>query len=147
MDEHLKNNYYNLLGITQKASQDDIRKAYLKLARLYHPDHNLDSKDRRMIELNHIYEVLSNPVKKREYDSRFAKDTHYDFTTPPQENSDDDKPETVPVRTSLFKSWHYKEIISTILIIFLVYLGIFLIVKILGTFTTIPDWVNFIIPK
>jgi len=147
MYEPLKNNYYDFLGITQKASQEDIRKAYIRLARLYHPDHNLNSHDRRMIELNQIYEILSNPIKKREYDSRFTPEKQYDFTVHHQEGHVHDNIKPVRLNNNYFKSWHYKEVISTILIICLSYLGIYLIIKILGIFITLPDWVFLIIPK
>lgn len=61
---------YKVLGVKRDASRDDIRRAYRKLAREYHPDANPDdqSAEARFKEIQHAYEVLANPEKKREYD-------------------------------------------------------------------------------
>lgn len=62
--------YYNVLGISKTASADDIKKAYRKLARKYHPD--LNPKDtsahRKFQEINEANEVLSDPDKRKKYD-------------------------------------------------------------------------------
>ncbi len=62
--------FYTLLGVTREASPDDIRKAYRKLARQYHPDVNGGSPEatERFKEINQAYEVLSNPDKRAKYD-------------------------------------------------------------------------------
>jgi curved DNA-binding protein CbpA len=72
--------YYEILGITPKADFKVMRQAYINLARRYHPDHNNNTDTSRMVELNKIYEVLSNPTKKKEYDQRFIQEQVYDFT-------------------------------------------------------------------
>lgn len=61
---------YKVLGVSKEASQDDIRRAYRKLARKYHPDANPDDPDAesQFKEIQQAYEVLSNPEKRREYD-------------------------------------------------------------------------------
>ncbi|MDA8078768.1 MAG: molecular chaperone DnaJ [Nitrospiraceae bacterium] len=62
--------YYEMLGVEKKASQDDIKKAYRKLARKYHPDLNPGDKtsEQKFKELNEAYEVLGDEKKRAEYD-------------------------------------------------------------------------------
>jgi curved DNA-binding protein len=67
--------YYKILGVDRKASDDEIRKAYRKLAKKYHPDYNPDNKqaEDRFKEINEAYEVLSD-AKKRSYYDRVGSD-------------------------------------------------------------------------
>ncbi|HEX6711218.1 MAG TPA: J domain-containing protein [Rubrobacter sp.] len=63
---------YGLLGVSRGASEEDVRKAYRRLAREYHPDANpgdIKAED-RFKEIQQAYEILSNPNKRREYDER-----------------------------------------------------------------------------
>ena len=61
--------YYKTLGVEKKASQDDIKKAYRKLARQYHPDTNKDAgAEERFKEVSEAYDVLSDPEKRKKYD-------------------------------------------------------------------------------
>lgn len=62
--------YYKILGVDKNASQDDVRKAYKKLARKHHPDLNPNDPDakRRFQEINEANEVLSDPEKRKKYD-------------------------------------------------------------------------------
>ncbi|MEA5597256.1 DnaJ C-terminal domain-containing protein [Rivularia sp. UHCC 0363] len=62
--------YYQVLGVSKNASQDDIKKAYRKLARKYHPDLNPGDKEaeNRFKEINEAQEVLSDPEKRQKYD-------------------------------------------------------------------------------
>jgi molecular chaperone DnaJ len=62
--------YYDILGVKKDASQEDIKKAFRKLARKYHPDLNPGDKnaEHKFKELNEAYEVLSDPKKRTEYD-------------------------------------------------------------------------------
>ena len=63
--------YYKILGVEKRASADDIKKAYRRLARKYHPDVNPGDKaaEARFKEINEAYEVLSDPDKRRKYDT------------------------------------------------------------------------------
>ncbi len=55
--------YYNTLGLSRNASQDEIKKAYRKLAVKYHPDKNPDDKEteNRFMEINEAHAVLKDP--------------------------------------------------------------------------------------
>ena len=60
---------YETLEINENASADEIKKAYRKLARKYHPDVNKDpGAEEKFKELNAAYEVLSDTEKKQQYD-------------------------------------------------------------------------------
>src|SRR4029079_13171079 len=61
--------YYKTLGVDKKASQDDIKKAYRKLARQNHPDTNKDAgAEERFKGVSEAYDVLSDPEKRKKYD-------------------------------------------------------------------------------
>src|SRR6202171_1584692 len=62
--------FYNVLGVTSSASQDEIKKAYRKLAKKYHPDANAsDAKAaERFKEISEANNVLSDPEKRKQYD-------------------------------------------------------------------------------
>ena len=64
-----KRDYYEVLGIAKGATEDEIKKAYRKLAKKYHPDVNKapDAAD-KFKEINEAYEVLSDPQKRQNYD-------------------------------------------------------------------------------
>jgi curved DNA-binding protein len=67
--------YYKVLGIDKKANDSDIKKAYRKMARKYHPDLNPGDKEaeRKFKEINEANEVLSNPENRKKYD-KYGKD-------------------------------------------------------------------------
>lgn len=78
--------YYRILGIAPTATADDIKKAYRKLARKYHPDVSKElHAEQRMSELNEANAVLSDPAKRMAYDTLSAHATHNrgNFQAPP----------------------------------------------------------------
>lgn len=64
---------YNVMGVSRRASQADIRAAYKKLAKEWHPDkvapETKDEAEARFIEINRAYELLSDPDRRRKYDN------------------------------------------------------------------------------
>lgn len=67
--------YYKILGLDKNASQNDIKKAYRKLARKYHPDLNPNDTEaqRKFQQINEAHEVLNDPEKRKKYD-QYGKD-------------------------------------------------------------------------
>jgi molecular chaperone DnaJ len=79
-----KHEYYETLGVERKASADDIRKAYRKLARKYHPDLNPGDKasEDRFKNVQEAYDILSDPKKRQVYD-QFGFYSENGFAGPP----------------------------------------------------------------
>jgi DnaJ-class molecular chaperone len=65
-----KQDYYDLLGVPRTASEDDLKKAYRKLALKYHPDRNPGDKEaeEKFKKINEAYAVLSDPQKRKQFD-------------------------------------------------------------------------------
>ncbi|MEG1798724.1 MAG: DnaJ domain-containing protein, partial [Synergistaceae bacterium] len=65
-----KKDYYDILGVARGASADEIKKAYRKLTRQYHPDANPGDAEaeKKYKEINEANEVLSDPQKRAQYD-------------------------------------------------------------------------------
>jgi len=102
-----------------------------------------------MIELNLIYDILSHPDRKREYDERFAQSTLYDFSknqeSPPVKQKAEPK-----AKSAVIKELTYLGLIriglTALLFSILAYLTFYLVVKILQFFIYIPRWITRFIP-
>jgi curved DNA-binding protein len=75
--------YYKVLGIDRSASQDEIKKAYRKLASQCHPDHGGDTS--RFQEIQSAYEVLGNPERRQQYDNPVSNRAFFDHQFSPFE--------------------------------------------------------------
>ncbi|EAL5903088.1 J domain-containing protein [Campylobacter lari] len=81
----MSNSLYEILGVSQNASADEIKKAYRKLARQYHPDINKEAgAEEKFKEINAAYEILSDEKKRAQYDrygdSMFGGQSFHDFS-------------------------------------------------------------------
>jgi DnaJ-class molecular chaperone len=66
-------NYYDVLGVAREADEREIRSAYRRLAKQYHPDTNSDpDASEQFLKIQEAYEILSDPAKRAEYDVLLA---------------------------------------------------------------------------
>ncbi len=74
--------YYKILGVSRNATQEEIKRAYRRLALKYHPDRNKGNKEaeERFKEINEAYAVLSDPEKRRQYDQFGSTEFHRRFS-------------------------------------------------------------------
>ena len=74
--------YYNTLGVDKKASDDEIKKAYRKLAMKYHPDHSKGDKaaEEKFKKISEAYAVLSDKEKRQQYDTFGSTDFHQRYS-------------------------------------------------------------------
>ena len=72
--------YYKVLQVSKDASEDELKKAYRRLANIYHPDNNPGNKEAeiKFQEINESYAILINPEKRKQYDMKFTIDTTID---------------------------------------------------------------------
>lgn len=77
--------YYEIMGVARDASADDIKRAYRRLARKYHPDVSKEKDaEARFKEVGEAYEVLRDPEKRAAYDALGTRKTGEDFRPPPE---------------------------------------------------------------
>ncbi|HEY9908328.1 MAG TPA: J domain-containing protein [Thermosynechococcaceae cyanobacterium] len=92
-------NYYAVLGVARDATVEEIKKAFRKLARQYHPDVNPDNKEaeEKFKDINEAYEVLSDTVKRAQYDQfgKFWKQSGFQSGVGRTANGRDRPPEEV----------------------------------------------------
>ena len=69
MSNNEEENYYNVLGVSNTASSDEIKKAYRKLSLMYHPDKSVGNED-KFKTVSNAYSVLSDPERRNQYDMR-----------------------------------------------------------------------------
>jgi len=91
--------YYNILGVNKNASQEEIKRAYRKLAMKYHPDKNPNRKEaeERFKEINEAYAVLSDKEKRKQYDTFGAEGFRQRFT-----------------QEDIFRGFDFEEILSSL---------------------------------
>src|SRR5688572_3721852 len=82
--------YYQVMGVNRDASADEIKRAYRKLARKYHPDVSKEpNAEARFKEIGEAYEVLRDPEKRKAYDQLGANwRSGQEFKPPPDWNAD-----------------------------------------------------------
>ncbi len=86
----MEQNYYEFFGISNNASRDEIKKAYLKLVKKYHPDTSKEKNaDTMMSKINAIYTVLSDENKRAQYDLELSKTTEENQDIPENDNYED----------------------------------------------------------
>jgi curved DNA-binding protein CbpA len=71
--------YYTILGVARDASPVQIKRAYRRLARLYHPDVNQKASDNRIKQLNEAYDVLSDAAKRTLYDVQMLEEIRHEL--------------------------------------------------------------------
>ena len=83
--------YYGIIGVSKDASSDEIKKAYRKLARKYHPDVSKEKgAEDKFKEIQEAYSVLKDPEKRKAYDNLGKFSSDQEFTPPPNWNAQHD---------------------------------------------------------
>ena len=100
--------YYKILGVSKTASEEDIKKAYRKLARKLHPDLNPNDKDahKKFQQINEANEVLSDPEKRKKYDQYGENWQHAEqFEKARTDGSRNRRPTAPACRGRFFRIW------------------------------------------
>ena len=62
-----KKDYYEVLGVSKDASDEDIKRSFRKLAKMYHPDNKETGDEAKFKEIGEAYAILSDPQKRKQY--------------------------------------------------------------------------------
>lgn len=91
----IEENYYDVLGVSKRASEEEIKKVYRQLSKKYHPDMNQGEGEEKgkslekFLKIKKAYEVLGDKAKRGEYDKRFASSKQREKTGTRKEKSFD----------------------------------------------------------
>lgn len=112
-------NPFDILGVSKDASEEEIKSAYRKLARLYHPDENPDNEAaaERMNQINAAYQFLKDPEGRRQA----AEDEFFDFFT--FENDRTMEPYEPP-RRNIFQSISFRRSVLLLIIVSMLLLNV-----------------------
>lgn len=86
----MENDYYDILGVPQDSTKEEIKRAFSILAHQFHPDKN-DGNDKRFKQLTQAYRILSDEKSRREYDQRYRNVHKDDFSDKEKENTRSEK--------------------------------------------------------
>ncbi|NOR25235.1 MAG: DnaJ domain-containing protein [Desulforhopalus sp.] len=103
--------YYTILGVDRKADKKEIKKAYRKLARKYHPDVNSgdETSKEKFLEINEAHEVLSDPAKRRKYDQFGSQWQHHQQTGARSEDFNWDKRQSASDRNHTYRTFNPED--------------------------------------
>ena len=108
-------NYYDVLGVSKEASNKEIKKAYKRLVKMYHPDVFDGDKsiaENKIKDINAAYDVLSNPSLREKYDETLLSINDIDFNSKPS-TSFDNNSESIPKYEDLYKYDYYNQKFTT----------------------------------
>ena len=108
----MKDNFYDILGVSKDASENDIKKAYRKLSLQYHPDRNQESESEEKIrKINLAYETLGDKEKRRQYDMGDIQ-IFPGFPFPFQQGSPQGSPQVFTFNQSVFNGFPSPQVFT-----------------------------------